>query len=67
MKWNKVYFSEQLYQAEIVKGVLEENGIKAVIVSKQDNAYHLGVHEVQVSSEEVIKALKIVNDDISFT
>ena len=67
MKWNKVFFSDQLYKVEIVKGVLEENGISSVIVNKKDSAYQLGVYEVQVYSEEVIRALKIINDDISFT
>jgi len=67
MNWQSVFFSDQLYKAEIVKGVLEEKEINAVIVNKKDRAYQLGVYEVHVSAQHIIRALKIVDDDISFT
>ena len=67
MKWKSVFSSELLHKVEIVKGVLEENGIAAVVVDKKDRSYQFGIYEVHVSTEQIMKAIKIINDDISFT
>ena len=64
--WQKVYQDPQQYRAEIVKAVLEDNDISAVVLSKKDPSYHFGHFEVQVVSDDVIKAIKIIQDDISF-
>ena len=55
-------------RAEIVKGVLIERGINAVIVNKKDSTLHLshGQIEVQVPQDQVITAMKIYNDEITF-
>ena len=67
MKWKSVYLTEQQYKAEIVKGVLVENDINAVVVNKKDDAIKFGVFEVHVSVDHIIQAIKIIDDDISFT
>lgn len=59
MNWQSVFFSDQLYKAEIVKGVLEENEINAVIVNKKDRAYQFGVYEVHVSAQHIIHAFEL--------
>ncbi|MEQ8414906.1 MAG: putative signal transducing protein [Imperialibacter sp.] len=64
--WQKVYTTNQQHKAEIVKAVLEENDISAVVVSKKDSLYQLGNYEVYVSSENVLSAVKMINDDIHF-
>lgn len=64
--WQKVYFSDKVYRAEIVKGVLEEKGLQPVILNKKDAAYHFGYYEVFVPQEEVLQAIKIIADDIRF-
>ena len=64
--WQKVYTINQQHKAEIVKAVLEENDISAVVVSKKDSLYQLGNYEVYVSSENVLSAVKMINDDIHF-
>ena len=47
--WEKVYITSQLYEAEIVAGKLEDAGVKAVIVNKQDSSYRsFGEIEVHV-------------------
>jgi hypothetical protein len=66
MKWRKVFSSEQLYRAEIVKAVLQEHEISAVIVPLKSSAYLFGHYEVHVSEEEILKALKIIENDIKF-
>lgn len=65
-KWVKVYKNENLYRAEIVKAVLEDNGLQAVLVDKKDRIYHLGYYEVHVGADDVLKAIKIITDDITF-
>ena len=67
MSWKSVFSSEQIHKVEIVKGVLEGEGIAAVVVDKKDRSYQFGIYEVHVSVDQVMKALKIINDDISFT
>lgn len=64
--WKKVYSSPQVHKAEIVKAVLEENEIAAVVLSKKDSLYQLGNYEVHVSQEDVLKAVKVIHDDIHF-
>ncbi|MTI22465.1 hypothetical protein E1176_15640 [Fulvivirga sp. RKSG066] len=65
--WQKVYSSEQSYRADIVKAVLEDHGMNPVTVNKQDSSYNnFGNYEVHVSSEHVLSALKIIENDINF-
>ena len=66
--WSVVYKTPTLARAEIVKGVLIERGLKAVIVNKKDSTLHLshGQIEVQVPKSQVLEAMKIYNDEITF-
>lgn len=54
------------YRAEIVKAVLDDIGLSPVIVNKQDSAYQFGFYEVHVAPENVIRAIKIINEEIRF-
>lgn len=60
MKWQTVYQTENLQRAEIVKSVLEEKGLKPVLINKKDSAYLFGLMEVQVSVEGVIMSIRII-------
>lgn len=66
--WNVIYKTPIMSRAEIVKGVLAERGINAVIVNKKDSTLHLshGQIEVQVPKNQVLNAMKIYNDEITF-
>ena len=64
--WQQVYTTDLHYRAEIVKAVLAEHDIHAVIVDKQDSAYHFGHIEVYVAPEQVLIAIKIIEDGIDF-
>lgn len=64
--WKKVFTNNQQHKAEIVKAILEENDIPAVVISKKDSLYQLGNYEVHVSSENILPALKMIDDDIHF-
>ncbi|MCG8340160.1 MAG: DUF2007 domain-containing protein [Cytophagales bacterium] len=64
--WESVFSSEQAYRVEIVKALLGEHNINAVIVNKRDTAYHIGLLEVYVASKDVLKATKIIRNDLHF-
>ena len=66
--WTVVYNSQINSRTEIVKGVLTDRGIDAVIVNKKDSTLHLdhGQIEVLVQQSSVLEAMKIINDEITF-
>ena len=66
--WSVVYKSPINSRAEIVKGVLKERNIDAVIINKKDTTLHLnnGQIEVLVQKNSVLEAMKIINDEITF-
>lgn len=60
--WNSVFKTSMQHQAEIVKAVLLDNDIEAVLLNQKDSSYHFGSMEVKVEQSNVIKALKIIGD-----
>jgi type III secretory pathway lipoprotein EscJ len=64
--WQRVYTSDLQYRAEIVKAVLAEHNIPAVLIDKKDSAYHFGNIELYVAPEQVLTAIKIIEDGIDF-
>lgn len=64
--WVTVYRDNLMHRSEIVKAVLIDAGIPAVIVNKRDPMYQIGSLEVQVANDDVIRSLKIIEDDIHF-
>ena len=65
-EWQKVYENSAQYRVEIVKAILEEHSIPAIIVSKKDSAYQFGHYELHVQPDFVIQAIKIINEKIEF-
>lgn len=66
MAFQKVFEDVQQVRAEIVKGVLQEHDIESVIVSKKDSSYQFGHYEIHVLQDSVIRAIKIIEDEIKF-
>ncbi|WMJ72483.1 DUF2007 domain-containing protein [Cytophagaceae bacterium ABcell3] len=66
INWQKVYSTDKHHRAELVKDVLADNQIEAVIINKKDSSYHFGEFEIHVTRDNVIKALKIIEDEIKF-
>ena len=65
--WTKIYETKKPHRAEIVKDILEQKGINAIIMDRKDSAYDIfGQLELLVKVEEVLNALKIIEDDIKF-
>lgn len=59
--WVCIYSSNYIHQIEMVRGVLEENGITAIVVNKQDSLYLIGEIELFVSHPDAFSATQIIN------
>lgn len=60
--WKLIYSTGIPYKAEIVKDLLEDNNIEAVLLNKQDSLYHFGDVEIYVRPDEVIRAKYLIKD-----
>jgi hypothetical protein len=60
------FSSPNLHRAEMVKDILANEQIQAMVVNLKDSAYQLGRLEVRVSPDSVMKAIKIIKEDIKF-
>ncbi|WP_109695724.1 putative signal transducing protein [Chitinophaga deserti] len=61
--WVKVYHSNIAYEAEIIRGMLAENEIDAVIVNRQDSSFVTmlpGMDEVYVHIDNEEKAKQLI-------
>ncbi|WMN12526.1 DUF2007 domain-containing protein [Marivirga salinae] len=64
--WKTVYKTDKLYQVQIVKDYLQDKDLQPIIVDKKDSAYQLGYYEIVVTVDEVMRAIKLIEDDIKF-
>lgn len=64
--WQTVFQTAILHRAEIVKDILLEHGLNAVVVNLKDSAYQIGVLEVRVNPDAVIRAIKLIDEEIKF-
>ena len=60
-----MFTSGSLQEAEIVRGLLEDNQITAIVYNKQDSVYLFGDIEVYVSVEDAFAANQIINTPAS--
>ena len=58
--WVKIYTSNQFFKSEIVKQVLIDNEVEAVLLNKQDSSYKFGEVEVHIQQADFNKALEII-------
>lgn len=58
--WIVIYSTAQLYEAEIVKSIMAENGIESVIMNKKDSTYGFGDIEVYVPTSEAFSAKQLI-------
>lgn len=64
--WQKVYEDTMEFRAELVRAILQEKNFNPVLVSKKDSAYHFGHFEVLVAPDQVISAIRVINEEIKF-
>lgn len=58
--WSLVYTTDKLYEANILKELLDDNDIDAFVINKQDSTYHFGDVEVYTRPEDVMKAKLLI-------
>ncbi len=61
--WRKVYSSPFEHKLEIAQAVLEDEGIRSVIINKKDSFYLFGELELYVHADQVIKAKQIIKKE----
>ncbi|WP_026966330.1 putative signal transducing protein [Algoriphagus terrigena] len=65
--WIKVFEDQNQIRAEIVKAVLEENGIPAVVMNKKETVYNVfGSYEVLVAQADGLVAMQLIQNEIKF-
>lgn len=63
--WVKIFASNKAYRSEIIKGMLEENGVNAVLVNRQASAFQQmlpGMDEVYVHISQKETAEKLIHE-----
>ncbi len=66
-KWQKVFETENNIRASMVSDLLKEKGLNPIIVNKKDSSLNnFGQLEILVSPEDVLHALKLINEDLNF-
>jgi hypothetical protein len=61
-----VYKDSREHRATIVRDVLLDRDFDAVLINKKDSPYGFGFLEVQVPADQVILAIKLIEEDIHF-
>ena len=60
-EWSLIYSSGQLYEIELLSGMLQENEIESIIINKQDSAYLIGDIELHVRIDSIMKAKTLIS------
>ncbi|MFZ4400246.1 MAG: hypothetical protein ACOYO1_09445 [Bacteroidales bacterium] len=60
-EWALIFTSDQLYEIELLSGMLEENEIESVIINKQDSAYLIGDIELHIHIDNIMKAKILIS------
>ena len=58
--WIKIYTSADFFKSELVRQVLTDNEIAAIIINKQGFPYRIGEVEVYIQEDNFQKALEII-------
>lgn len=62
--WIKVFETSFPHEAEIVKTMLIENGISAVVINKQSSSFNsFGFVEVMVSEKQASEAILLIEKE----
>ncbi|HEY1061882.1 MAG TPA: DUF2007 domain-containing protein [Daejeonella sp.] len=58
--WVKIYTSADFFKSELVRQVLIDHEIEAIIINKQGFPYRIGEVEVYIHEDDFQKALEII-------
>ncbi|MFW5886889.1 MAG: putative signal transducing protein [Bacteroidota bacterium] len=60
--WKVVFSTDKIYNAEMAKSILQENGVEAAILNHKDSEFLIGDIEVFVEEKNETNALNILKD-----
>ena len=61
--WINIFSSANLIEVEIIKQMLDENNITAIILTKQDSSYNMfGAIDLYVKAENQTIALQLIKE-----
>lgn len=60
--WKKIYTGTNFYKVELIRQVLEDREISAVVMNKQDSSYKFGQIELYVHERDVEGAKAIIEE-----
>lgn len=60
--WKKVYTGTNFYKVELIRQVMEDRQISAVVMNKQDSSYKFGQIELYVHEKDVDGAKEIIEE-----
>ncbi len=63
--WQSVFKDNKEHRVEIVKAVLEDSDMNPVLINKKV-VYGFGDCEILVAPDHVMRAIKIIKEDIKF-
>ena len=58
--WEVIYTTNQMYEAEMVRNIMEDHDIECVIMNKQDSMRLFGEIELLVPNENVLAAKQLI-------
>jgi putative heme iron utilization protein len=61
--WIKIYSANEEYKAEVIKSLLENNGLHPVLLDRKDDEFRIGFAEVYVAPEEAEQAKDIIDNN----
>ncbi|MFB6306400.1 MAG: putative signal transducing protein [Flavobacteriales bacterium] len=59
--WVNVHTSNDTFHIQLLKSVLENNGVKAIILDKKDSFYKIGHTQLYVTENDLIRARTIIS------
>jgi len=59
--WKIVFTASKMYEIQIIKGLLTENDIESVEISKKDSSFLFGRIELYVHAGDVLRAKQLIS------
>lgn len=60
--WKKAYTGNNFYKIELIRQVLEDRGMPAVVINKQDSSYKFGQIELYVHERHLEDAKGVIEE-----
>lgn len=65
-EWQSVYQDRLEHRADIVKAILDDKGMSPIKINKTVSAHGLGNFEIFVAPSNVLRAIRVIKEEIKF-